>query len=89
MTKTDSRPKYACTMPPKPEPTAKLTAQVALDSAFAIAVSSPAVILGIEAVRAGSNSAHITVSANSRMYKSHIWPGPCTSSIEITIAARM
>src|SRR6476646_4567934 len=73
--KTVSRPK-AASRPPIPEPSASPTLQVTEDNAFATIVSSdPDVIVGITALRPGSNNAQKRVSRKSKTYSSDAVPG--------------
>src|SRR5258708_26326594 len=67
---------------------AKLNDQVVDDSVFATTRSRSAAMLGITALRPGSNSAQNTVSRNNRMYNSHNSCGPRTNNMHSTMAAR-
>src|SRR5258708_34249469 len=67
---------------------AKLNDQVVDDSVFATTRSRSAAMLGITALRPGSNSPQNTVSRNHRMYSSHSNCGPRTNNMHSTMAAR-
>ena len=88
MIKTVSRPKAAATNPPSAAPMAKLNDQVVEESAFATTTSLSAAMFGTTADRAGSNSAHITVSQNSSAYSNQMPSRERTSNIASTMPAR-
>src|ERR1019366_6542649 len=89
MTNTVSRPKIAATNPPSADPIAKLKDHVVEDNPLATTTSGPAVIFGTTAERAGSNSAHISVSQNSSRYNSQTVSRDRTNTIASTIPARI